>query len=138
MYDIMKHHFNYHDYPGINYSIASDVDDLKRETFYVELIQDIDEAFHSFQVKFSAAYARLRIEHKAIGVSTREQLENILPEKVRKNEDIAAEMPQTARINLSKISKRAFFDRLKSLGFSASENTFSGLNDEELEYLRLM
>jgi hypothetical protein len=89
LYDLMKHHFNYLRYPGIDFTISSSTTDMERENYNVELVNDMHESFKAFNIKIAAAYARLRIEMKAFGATSREQMENILPSEVREKEDIA-------------------------------------------------
>lgn len=87
LYDLMKHHFDYHQYPGINYDLSDEAPVTDKEA--CSLVRDLDEALRAFQVKLAAAYARIRIERKASGNTPKEQMENVLPDGVREKEDIA-------------------------------------------------
>jgi hypothetical protein len=53
------------------------------------MVKDLDESFRAFNIKIAAAYSRLRIEMKAFGATTREQMENMLPLQVREKEELA-------------------------------------------------
>jgi hypothetical protein len=110
MYDIMKFHFDFSDY-RVKYNPCNET-----EMFDAELVADLLEAIKSFKVKLGAAYARLRIESKAHGYSSREQLENILPEHVRERETMAAELLRTLEINTNCVKREALFDQLRQLG----------------------
>ncbi|KAI8906764.1 S-adenosyl-L-methionine-dependent methyltransferase [Gorgonomyces haynaldii] len=113
LYDIMKDHFDYRKYPGIDLTLP---DNSEREIFNQELVKDLNESLEHFKIKLGAAYARLRIETQAFGETPREQLENILPQNVREREDIAADMPKTVRMNMINTNRHLVFKRLNDLG----------------------
>ena len=86
--DLMKHHFDYNYFPGVNYELPTENcsgDDLVYQKSCIDLVKDLDFTFKEFQTKLSAAYARLRIERRASGDNFREQMQNILPENVKLN-----------------------------------------------------
>jgi hypothetical protein len=91
IFDLMKYHFDFKEFPGVSYKIPENTEpeDYEYERSCIELLKDLESCLDSFQVKLSAAYARLRIEHKAGGSSFRQQMENILPESVREREEMA-------------------------------------------------
>ncbi|KAJ1556677.1 hypothetical protein HK096_011309 [Nowakowskiella sp. JEL0078] len=68
-----------------------------------ELVRDLYNALHSHKTKLSAAFARIRIEHKAAGKDKREQLENILPIEIRKREEVACKENLRSFSNFSKL-----------------------------------
>ena len=76
---------------GINYDIPVECkeEDLPYQQECIDLVKDLEETLHDFQVKMAAAYARLRIERGASGENFREQMENVLPEEVKAKEEMA-------------------------------------------------
>lgn len=119
IYDTMKHHFNFSEYPGIDYSTPKDLASSETEQQNVEIVKSLEDRLRDFELKLSACYARLRIEVKAAGDSSREQMENTISAKERQKENQAAEMPQTLRINTSTISKVNLFRKLRESGYNA-------------------
>ncbi|KAJ3268833.1 putative 28S rRNA (cytosine-C(5))-methyltransferase [Borealophlyctis nickersoniae] len=118
LYDLMKCHFDYHRYPGILYDRPPNVpEEDKHETERADTVRELDEAVRAFQIKLSAAYARIRIERRASGDSTVEQMENILPEEVRAREHIAVEMPKCLRVNLPKVTREFVVEELRHMGY---------------------
>nr|KAJ3419985.1 hypothetical protein HK105_006256 [Polyrhizophydium stewartii] len=119
LYDLMKYHFNYHHYPGVCYETPKNTksDDLQYQSDTAELVKDLDTSLRSFQVKLGAAYARLRIEKRASGDTTREQMENILPLDVREKEIMAVEMPKTLKVNTLRSSTDEVARKLEGLGY---------------------
>ena len=110
MYDIMKYHFDF-----VNYRVVYNPSN-EAEIFDAELVADLLNAIKSFKVKLGAAYARLRIESKAHGYSSREQLENILPEHVRERENMASELLRTLEINKNCTNRESLFEKFRQLG----------------------
>ncbi|KAJ3275849.1 putative 28S rRNA (cytosine-C(5))-methyltransferase [Terramyces sp. JEL0728] len=132
IFDLMKHHFDFKYYPGINYGLPANLSpqELNYQTACIELVRDLDETLRSFQVKFSAAYARLRIELGARGDDPIEQMENILPEKVREKEIMAVDIPKTLRINRLKTGKKELTKKIKDLGYFVEMETLNSIPDE--------
>ncbi|KAI8823776.1 S-adenosyl-L-methionine-dependent methyltransferase [Fimicolochytrium jonesii] len=97
IYDLMKNHFDYHKYPGIDYTLPADA--LPTDKDHFELVKELDQTLRGFQVKLAAAYARVRIARKASGNTSKEQMENVLPEGIRRKEYIAGDMPKCLRVN---------------------------------------
>jgi hypothetical protein len=91
LFDLMKHHFDYKVFPGISYTIPTETapEDVQYQKNCIETVKELDETLRDFQVKLSAAYARLRIERGASGASFKEQMDNILPIEVKVKEDMA-------------------------------------------------
>ncbi|KAH6571810.1 hypothetical protein BASA60_006987 [Batrachochytrium salamandrivorans] len=69
LYDLMKYHYEYTRYPGIQYDLPDDTtaEDQEYQQNCVYTVRQMDEALRAFQVKLGAAYARLRIEKRASG-----------------------------------------------------------------------
>ncbi|KAJ3322853.1 putative methyltransferase nsun7 [Boothiomyces sp. JEL0866] len=132
IFDLMKHHFDFKYYPGINYDLSPNItpEELKYQSACIDLVRDLDETLRNFQVKFSAAYARLRIELGARGDDPREQMENILPEKVREKEVMAVDIPKTLRINRLKVGKKELTKKIKDLGYFVEMETLNNIPDE--------
>ncbi len=122
----MQHHFDYRVYPGINYIIQQtsklSEKDLEYENNRISLVRDLAESLREFNIKLSAAFARIRIENNASGSSLKEQMLNILSPDVQIKENIAIEMSKTFRINLSKISLESLEKALGKLGISFSNS----------------
>jgi 16S rRNA C967 or C1407 C5-methylase (RsmB/RsmF family) len=133
----MKHHFDYKSFPGVSYELPKDCkeEDVDYQRECIDLVQDLDETLREFQVKLSAAYARLRIERQASGENFREQMENILPEDVKQKEEIAIDMPKTLRINSLKTNRKEIEEKLRKMGYSAHLVKFSELREEQQEYI---
>ncbi|KAJ2994941.1 hypothetical protein HDV02_001170 [Globomyces sp. JEL0801] len=119
-YDLMKHHFEYKHYPGVDYTIPPNSDDKQYQQSCIDLVRDLDETLRSFEIKLGAAYARLRIERGASGSSAVEQMEKILPVDVREKEDMAVDMPKTLRINQLKTTKNEIINHLRQSGFKVA------------------
>lgn len=130
IYDLMKHHFDYHQYPGVNYEIQKSdkksVDDLGYQENRIELVKDLSENLEEFNIKLAASFARIRIENQARGTTLKEQTVNILSPEVREKEDLAVEIPKTFRIDTSKISMQRLESELKKNGivFQSSPTIF--------------
>jgi hypothetical protein len=88
LYDLMRHSFDYHSYPGIYYP-SSEVEKTSESENNDEIVKDLEESLKRFGVKLAAAFARIRIERRATGNTVQEQMANILPEDVREKETIA-------------------------------------------------
>ena len=101
IYDLMKHHFDYSQYPGISYDIKKDTlaDKIDYENRRIDLVKDLEECCREFNTKLAASFARLRIEKQASGDTPLEQMLNILPDEVKRKEELAAEIPKTFRMN---------------------------------------
>ncbi|KAJ3209940.1 putative methyltransferase nsun7 [Entophlyctis luteolus] len=126
MYDLMKCQFDFSCYHGIDYMQAkSSADDVEHG---VALVSDLELALRNFQIKLAAAFARVRIERRAAGATSREMLENILPEEVRKKEHLAVEMSKTLRINYLKTNKSQVLDEIKAAGFNV-KTTRASISD---------
>ncbi|KAI8906571.1 S-adenosyl-L-methionine-dependent methyltransferase [Powellomyces hirtus] len=121
IYDLMKHHFNYHEYSGLSGDLPADASASDEEA--VATIMELDAALREFQVKMAAAYARIRIERKASGSTSKEQMENVLPETVRQKEYIAVDMPKCLRINRFKTTKDAIMEELEQSRTTSSFRT---------------
>ncbi|KAJ3171281.1 putative 28S rRNA (cytosine-C(5))-methyltransferase [Irineochytrium annulatum] len=126
LYDLMRYHFDLQKFPGINYGVHSI--DLptpnpktqplqSQEHIHAELVRDLEDAIRRHNVKLAAAFARIRIERRATGDTTQEQMENILPEDVRAKEQVAVDMPKTVRINFLKTTKDAAAEELREAGY---------------------
>jgi hypothetical protein len=135
LFDLMKHHFDYKSFPGISYElpIATKEEDKTYELHCVNLVEDLEKTIREFRVKFSAAYARLRIERKASGDNFREQMENVLPKDVREKEEISIDMPKTVRINTNKTSNTEVAHKLKRMGFHIVLAKYRDLSEEQQE-----
>ncbi|KAJ3322157.1 putative methyltransferase nsun7 [Blyttiomyces sp. JEL0837] len=116
LYNLMKCHFEFQKFPNIDYS-GAEAPASKEEKYRAEIVHDLDESLRKFEVKLAAAYARIRIERRAVGDTFQEQMENILPEDVRAKETIAVEMPKTVRINTLKTTKEQAMDELRKAGY---------------------
>ncbi|ORY48086.1 S-adenosyl-L-methionine-dependent methyltransferase [Rhizoclosmatium globosum] len=114
MFDLMKCHFDFHRYPGIDYSSSKK---SALEADRAETVQDLETALRHFAVKLAAAFARVRIERRASGSTTQEMLQNILPVEVREKEQLAVEMSKTLRINFLKTSKSQITEELRAAGY---------------------
>eukprot|EP00842_Homolaphlyctis_polyrhiza_P001041 jgi/Hompol1/1938/HPOL_001410-RA len=134
MYDLMKCHFNYHHYPGISYEQPPGIEDNDKQyqKDCVELVKELDESLRAFNVKLGAAYARLRIEKRAAGDTTREQMENILPPDVREKEMMAVEMPKTLKVNPIKLSKSEVAQQLEVLGYKVDMRPMSIIEQDNV------
>lgn len=108
------------------------------------MIKILNEALKDFNIKIAAAYSRLRIEKKAHGSTTREQMENILPLKVRQKEEIAgfnifkvtvAGMPKTVRVNNAVANRTSVFKTLGELGYLAIPEQLSRIEEHHQENL---
>ena len=132
VYDLMKHHFNYKYYPGIQYTMpqTTNLDDTAYQQDGIDLVKELDASLHTFQVKLAAAYARLRIERRAAGQTTREQMENILPSDVREKEMMAVEMPKTLRVNTVKTTREKVAKDLQEKGYRVILQPFSKITSE--------
>ncbi|KAJ3189906.1 putative methyltransferase nsun7 [Gaertneriomyces sp. JEL0708] len=93
-YDLMKYHFNFHQYPGIIYS------DAEEKSLSEEILKALDMAVRGFGVKLSAAYARIRIQQRAQGETPKDMMEHVLSEGDREKEYMAVEMPKCIRTTL--------------------------------------
>ncbi|KAL5032021.1 hypothetical protein BDV3_000619 [Batrachochytrium dendrobatidis] len=131
LYDLMKYHFDYTKYPGIQYTLPSSTNpaDTLYQTYTSTTVKEMDEALCSFQIKLSASYARLRIEKRASGDTSREQMENILPLDVREREMMAVDMPKTLRVNTLKISKELVGHMLEEEGYHVCLKSYSEIPD---------
>lgn len=91
LYDLMKHHFDYNVFPGIDYTITGKTSetDIKYQQYCIDVVRDLEHTFQEFRIKLCAAYARLRIERQAGGDTFKEQMENILPPEVKHKEEMA-------------------------------------------------
>ncbi|KAJ3011716.1 putative 28S rRNA (cytosine-C(5))-methyltransferase [Thoreauomyces humboldtii] len=119
IYDLMKHHFDYHNYSGLNRDLPAEATSAEKAA--VNEIMELDAALREFQIKMAAAYARIRIERKASGSTSKEQMENVLPETVRQKEYIAVDMPKCLRINRFKTTRE---DILRELEEGRSTSSF--------------
>ncbi|KAH6581589.1 hypothetical protein BASA61_009008 [Batrachochytrium salamandrivorans] len=131
LYDLMKYHYEYTRYPGIQYDLPDDTtaEDQEYQQNCVYTVRQMDEALRAFQVKLGAAYARLRIEKRASGDSSREQMENILPIQVRERELIAVDMSKTLRINTLKTTMKQVTYQLEDSGFQVVHKSHSFILD---------
>ncbi|KAJ3041729.1 hypothetical protein HDV00_008817 [Rhizophlyctis rosea] len=112
----MKHHFDFHAWPGIQYpDLDSSSSPSERER--VETVRELEEALRELKTKLAAAYARIRIERRASGESAQEWMERILPEEVRVKEEIAAEMPNHARVNALRSTTEGVAQTLIGMGY---------------------
>jgi hypothetical protein len=136
MYDLMKYHCDYLKYPGIDFS-AAEPPAAQSEMNNADLVRDLDDALRKHGVKIAAAFARIRIERRAAGITVQQQVENILPEEVRAKENLAGriikilfkidyefdshshavEMPKTVRINFLKATKEQITQELRDAGY---------------------
>lgn len=142
IFDLMKHHFDFKAYAGIDYTLPKDVleSEMKYHNLCKEMVKDLDSAIKVFQVKFSASYARLRIERHASGHSAREQMENILPEEVRQKEGMSGmflsklqvDMPKTLRINLLRTTHNEIAEKFKSMGYHIALKNLKQLEEEDM------
>ncbi|KAJ3148353.1 putative 28S rRNA (cytosine-C(5))-methyltransferase [Geranomyces michiganensis] len=121
IYDLMKHHFNYHEYSGLDSKLPPDASEADEDA--VAMIMELDAALREFQVKMAAAYARIRIERKASGNTSKEQMENVLPETVRQKEYIAVDMPKCLRVNRFKVTKDEVLEELEQSRTTSSFRT---------------
>ncbi|KAJ3151516.1 putative 28S rRNA (cytosine-C(5))-methyltransferase [Geranomyces variabilis] len=121
IYDLMKHHFNYHEYSGLDSTLPPDASEADEDA--VAMIMELDAALREFQIKMAAAYARIRIERKASGNTSKEQMENVLPETVRQKEYIAVDMPKCLRINRFKTTKEEIMEELEQSRTTSSFRT---------------
>ncbi|KAJ1342402.1 hypothetical protein BSLG_003027 [Batrachochytrium salamandrivorans] len=131
LYDLMKYHYEYTRYPGIQYDLPDDTtaEDQEYQQNCVYTVRQMDEALRAFQVKLGAAYARLRIEKRASGDSSREQMENILPIQVRERELIAVDMSKTLRINTLRTTMKQVTYQLEDSGFQVVHKSHSFILD---------
>lgn len=142
MYHSMKYHFNYKEYPGINFNIPLTIASAEKreEEFNCDLVRDLNDSLAAFNVKIAAAYARLRIEMKAFGKTSAEQMDNILPDIVRQKEELAgkgiglteANMPKTFRISSNISNYLNLFARLHDSGCIGPISAKS--NDLDIDY----
>jgi hypothetical protein len=148
----MKHHFDYQAYPGISYEyilqqpvnpiikntinksdksknkttenkVMDTNKEVKLQEKRIELVQDISSSLFEFNVKLSAAFARLRIEHQAIGSNAKEKMLNLLPKEVLEKEELAMEVPKTFKLVVSRMSVDTLEKELKRLGVRFQANT---------------
>lgn len=133
LFDLMKHHFNYQQFPGIDYKVQLDQDE-KYQQACIDLVQDLEETLYDFRVHLAAAYARLRIERGARGNSTLEQMNNILPAAVRKKEEMAIDVIKTLRINSLKTTPEEVALMLRNQGHDVELKKWSQLSAAQKEY----
>ncbi|KAJ3034700.1 hypothetical protein HK097_004417, partial [Rhizophlyctis rosea] len=118
LYDLMKHHFDFHAWPGIQYPSPPDSSPLSpSDSERIETVKELETALHEFKIKLAAAYARIRIERRASGGDAKEWMERILPEEVRVKEGIAVELPKHARVNIAKTTREGVAQALRGMGY---------------------
>ncbi|KAG5461644.1 MAG: S-adenosyl-L-methionine-dependent methyltransferase, partial [Olpidium bornovanus] len=110
LYELMRWNFDYSKRMGIRYVFKSSENP-------VQVVVDLAEALRRHQTKLAAAFARIRIEKHASGRNPKEQMENILPEDVRRKESAAVEMPKTMRVNTLKCSQEEVMAFLVDAGY---------------------
>ncbi|KAI9352890.1 S-adenosyl-L-methionine-dependent methyltransferase [Obelidium mucronatum] len=130
-FDLMKCHFDFQRFPGIDYSNAKS---SAAEALQAETVQDLEEALRNFGVKLAAAFARVRIERRASGTTSQEMLENILPAEVREKEHLAVEMSKTVRINFLKTSKTQIAEDLRAAGYKVKLNGRTNTSEQASPY----
>jgi hypothetical protein len=84
----MKDHFQFIRQPAIQPTPHSTSNDEKID---LEELQELVKCLKDFKIKLAAAYARVRIEHKATGDNFEEMIRNLLPEKSRNHESLSGE-----------------------------------------------
>jgi hypothetical protein len=82
LFELMRKQFDYGRRGGVVY-LESD------ECPAIPVVREIADALKLFQTKLAGAFARIRIERRASGKNSEEQLSNILPEEIRRRDSVA-------------------------------------------------
>lgn len=127
MYSLMQYHFDYQKWPGVVYPL--NLSPASNE------LRELDEALRSFKTKFSAAFARIRIELHATGTDSKKMLENVLPASVRQREEMAQDMPKFVRVNLLKTSIEQVQGMCAEMGINLRLTSYNAQQEYAVPFL---